>query len=110
MKKVFFTIALFFTAASTTIIAGENKGSILQIKKSISQNISVPQDLRTADYKQTVLVSVITKENGKLEVVDIQSSDKVLKKHVEDQIERIHLKGTILPGQIVNLKLNFKVI
>ena len=110
MKKFIFTIALFFTAASATLIAGENKGSIVQLKKMISKNISVPEDLRTTDYKQTVLVSVITKENGRLEVVDIHSADAVLKQHVEEQIEKIHLKGTILPGQTINLKLNFKVI
>lgn len=110
MKKLIFTIALIFTAASTTLIAGENKNCISQIKKIISRSISVPEDLRTTDYKQSVLVSVITKENGKLEVVDIQSADTTLKQHVEAQIEKIRLKGPVLPGQTVNLRLNFKVI
>ena len=110
MKKIILTVSLFIAVGSLTLHAGETKRNINEVKKNISSHLSVPDELKHSDFNASVLVSISIDDNGKVSVLAINSSNNELCRHVEERLKKMTFKDKLVPGQVYNFKLNFKVI
>jgi hypothetical protein len=108
--RTFIPAIVFLAVFSFQAHAGENKLSPSELKTAISKKISVPEKLRKPDFSGSVLVSFEVKENGRLDVLAINSANPELGTHVQEQLEKILLNVKAQPGQVYNMRLNFKVI
>jgi hypothetical protein len=111
MNKIFLPIMLLLFSASTfSARAGENKFNVSELRNTISKKISVPDNLRTPNFSGSVLVSFEIKEDGHIDVIAVNSANEELGIHVEQQLEKMLLKIKAQPGQVYNMKLNFRVL
>ncbi len=110
MKNIILSIALLIAAGTTALHAGENKFNLSEVKKNISKRISVPENLKKTNFKGYVLVSFQVDANGRIEVLATNSENADLACHVEQQLEKMLVKGKLEPGKVYNLRLDFTVI
>ncbi|HEY6160095.1 MAG TPA: hypothetical protein VI112_02700 [Bacteroidia bacterium] len=111
MKKIILlTVSLFLAAGSISLQAGESKRNINEVKKSISSSLSVPDKLKQPDFNASVLVFISIDDNGKVSVLAINSPNTDLRQHVEERLKKMSFKDKLVPGEVYNFKLNFKVI
>ena len=110
MKKLFYTASLLIASGFISLYAGEAKCGITELRKNISKKISVPENLRKANMKEFVLVSITVNADGRIEVTGMNAANKELGDHVAEQLNKMTLKGKVDAGQTYNMRLEFKVL
>jgi len=107
MKKIFLILAVVF-AGITTAVAGNGDKNITQV---IKNNLSIPSNLKATKLNEKVNVQFKIDENGKAQVIEVNTSNQELKNHVILQIEKIlfdnssqKISGTYF------VDINFKVL
>jgi hypothetical protein len=106
MKKVF--LITFLALVSMTIsYAGNGTG----INKTISKQLKVPQQLKNKKLNENVNVQFKINNNGTIILLDVNTSNKELKKYVEAEFPKLDLKNESTKVETIYfIDLNFKVL
>lgn len=106
MKKIF--LITFLALVSMTIsYAGNGTG----INKTISKQLKVPQQLKNNKLNENVNVQFKINNNGKIILLEVNTSNKELKKYVESEFPKLDLKNEVTKAETIYfIDLNFKVL
>lgn len=96
-----------FLAVSTLSFAGNGDSAV---DKIISKKIAYPESLRSKGIEATVQVKLKINEEGKLEIVSIQSDSEEMKAAVERQVNKLKYKAnSALFNQEFDYTFKFKL-
>jgi hypothetical protein len=116
MKKTLTTtliIAAYFAMMSALGIIAAVPGSIQKnakesVRREIIRNISCPDFINTNSDANEVKAVVKVNETGTVSVQDVNSANPQLKEYVISQLQKMKLKGAVIPEQFV-LVIKFKI-
>jgi hypothetical protein len=107
MKRIFILINSALLLIAGAITAGNisgNDGLVTQIQKEVSY----PDFLKG---KVDVRISFQVKEDGSVELIDINTGDLRLKEYVITSLGALHFKkGTYTSGTVYSMNLSFKIV
>lgn len=83
-----------------------------EVAKVVKAKIQYPSFLKADGVKKAqVLVEFSINENGKLNILNTNESDKRMKEYVMEQLENIQLQDLEMEeGEVYVLKLNFQLL
>lgn len=84
-----------------------NEGLVSQLQKEVSY----PGFLKENNKEVEVRISFKVKEDGKVELIDINTGDKRMKEYVITRLTSLRFgEGTFTPGVVYSMKLSFKIV
>lgn len=106
MKKSFLVAGIIF-GLSGMVFASNGESAVDRI---LHKKISYPEALRAKGIEAKVNVRLKVNEQGKLEIISMDSDSKELKEAVERQVKQLKFKAEEqLIGSVFNYSFNFKV-
>lgn len=87
--------------------AGEVPASV---SSKVQKGIPYPIYLKEKNESAQARVSFVIREDGTVQVLEINTGDKALRKHVESTLSNMQFdKGSFEPGQVINMSITFKM-
>lgn len=106
MKKLTLVIAMAIMSVNMTF--AEN-GSL--VRSAISQQLKIPSELKIQKFNELVNVQFKIDPNGKVSVLNVETSNVDLKNSIINQFNKINFKNINENKEIIyNISINFKVI
>lgn len=110
MKKLMIVFALvIFT--NTAFSQTASVDPVKEVQYAIAQQVKFPQQLKQNNFKESVGATVKLLPEGKLEVVNVETTHPTLRQYVVESIEKIQVPANMVYRAItLTLNFNFKVL
>lgn len=76
----------------------------------VSKNVTYPASAKISKIEGVVLVQFTVKENGQIELLQINSNNPFLMQYVMQRLDEIIIPSSLVQPQIYSMKFNFRLL